>query len=152
MLDAARKKSSISLNIMGKTPTGMKAVAKMPPKKASNTGTEHVWRSPRTHKTTRQLDIISAGGHKRGSGPESRGGKAPLHHTSPSSSNSSSDKESESGKGSEYCHDLVGRRKTMTVSQEELLDVLREKERKIKKLQTELSLMKSKSKPNKKTL
>ena len=101
---------------MGKTPTGMKAVAKMPPKKASNTGMEHVWRSPRNHKTTRQLDIISAGGRKRGSRPEGRGGKAPLRHTLPSSSNSSSDEELESDKGGKYCHDLVGRRKTTTAS------------------------------------
>ena len=92
------------------------------------------------------------GGRKRGSGPEGRGGKVPPHHTSPSSSNSSSDKESESDKGGKYCHDLVGRRKMTTASREELLDMLREKERKTKKLQRELSLMKSKSKPNKKTL
>ena len=101
---------------MGKTPTGMKAVAKTPLKKASNTGTEHVWRSPRNHKTTRQLDIIGAGGHKRGSGPKSWGGKVLPRHTLLSSSNSSSDKESESDEGGKYCHDLVGRRKTTTAS------------------------------------
>ena len=109
MLDAAIKRSSIISNIMEKTPTGTKAVAKMPLKKASNTGTKHVWRSPRNHKRTRQLDIIGAGGHKRGSGPEGRGGKALPCHTLPSSSNSSSDKELESDKGGKYCHDLVGR-------------------------------------------
>ena len=101
---------------MGKTPTGMKTIAKKPPKKASNTGIEHAWRSPRNHKTTRQLDIIGAGGHKRGSGPEGRGGKALPRHMSPLSSNSSSDEELESDKGGKYCHDLFGRRKTTTAS------------------------------------
>ncbi len=40
----------------------------------------------------------------------------------------------------------------MTASREELLTMLREKERKIKKLQTELDYMKNKSRPNKKSL
>ena len=43
-------------------------------------------------------------------------------------------------------------KKTKTASQEELLDMLRERERMIKRLQTELNLMKNKSRTNKKTL
>jgi hypothetical protein len=43
-------------------------------------------------------------------------------------------------------------KKTKTASQEELLDMLRERERMIKRLQTELHLMKNKSRTNKKTL
>ena len=43
-------------------------------------------------------------------------------------------------------------KKTKTASQEELLDMLRERERMIKMLQTELNLMKNKSRTNKKTL
>ena len=42
--------------------------------------------------------------------------------------------------------------KTKTASQEELLDMLRERERMIKRLQTELNLMKNKSRTIKKTL
>jgi hypothetical protein len=43
-------------------------------------------------------------------------------------------------------------KKTKTASQEELLDMLRERERMIKRQQTELNLMKNKSRTNKKTL
>ena len=52
----------------------------------------------------------------------------------------------------ECCHELVEMKKTKTASQEELLDMLRERERMIKRLQTELNLMKNKSRTNKKTL
>ena len=43
-------------------------------------------------------------------------------------------------------------KKMKTASQEELLDMLWERERLIKRLQTELNLMKNKSHTNKKTL
>ena len=74
---------------MGKTPTGTKAVAKMPPKKAFNTGTEHMWRSPRNHKTTRQLESLVQGGarevadQKVGEGKRRRITRChhhPIHH------------------------------------------------------------------------
>ena len=52
----------------------------------------------------------------------------------------------------ECCHELVEMKKTKTASQEELLDMLRERERMIKRLQTELNLMKNKSRTIKKTL
>ncbi len=52
----------------------------------------------------------------------------------------------------EHCHELVETKKTKTASQEELLDILRERKRTIKRLQTELNLMKNKSRMNKKTL
>jgi hypothetical protein len=71
-------------------------------------------------------------------------------YTSSSSSASGSDQESESNDEGGGHHGLIG--KKMTASREELLTMLREKERKIKKLQTELDYMKNKSRPNKKSL
>ena len=41
----------------------------------------------------------------------------------------------------ERCHELIEMKKTKTASQEELLDMLQGRERKFKRLQTELNLM-----------
>ena len=49
---------------------GKKSLAKTPPKKESKTGTEGLWRSPRIHGKTRQIDAEP----KRGDGPVGRGG------------------------------------------------------------------------------
>jgi hypothetical protein len=77
-------------------------------------------------------------------------GKQSGGYTSSSSLASGSDAESDSNNEGNYHHGLVG--KKTTASREELLTMLREKERKIKKLQTELDYMKNKSRPNKKSL
>jgi hypothetical protein len=58
---------------------------------------------------------------------------------------------SREGRGERY-HELVKMQKTKTATQEELLVMLWERERMIKRLQTELNLMKNKSRMNKKTL
>ena len=133
---------------MGKTQTGKKSPAKTPPSRAAKT-----WRSPPYHSTNER---------KRGSGPVGRGGKVLVDkqsggkgkqsggYTSSSSLASGSDAESDSNNEGNYHHGLVG--KKTTASREELLTMLREKERKIKKLQTELDYMKNKSRPNKKSL
>ena len=80
---------------MRKTIAGNKTVTKTPPKKASKSGSEDVWSSPRNHKKSRELDVIDVGGSKRGSGAVNWGVK--MHSfTSPSSAEPSLDKESES--------------------------------------------------------
>ena len=110
---------------------------------------------------------------KRGSRPVNRGQKR-QHYLSPSASESSLNKESESDDSDEeseesnnegeHGHHLVeikktttpsqdeGLKKTMTALQEELWGMLLDSERQIKKLQTELSLMKNNSKVSKKSL
>ena len=46
---------------MRKTITGNKTVTKTPPKKASKAGLEDVWRSPRNHNKSRDLEDTDRG-------------------------------------------------------------------------------------------
>ena len=65
---------------------------------------------------------------------------------------SSESSESESDEGDEGLDGLYGIKRTKMVSRGELLAMLREKERTIKKLQAEVHSLRNKSRPNKKSL
>ena len=75
------------------------------------------------------------GAHKRGSGPQGRGGKTITRERESSSSESL---ELESEEDDEGLDGLYGIMRTKTATREELLALLREKERTIKKLQSEV--------------
>jgi hypothetical protein len=149
LLEAAIKKITyqISLHIIVKMPT-KKGPPKTPPSKGPPTR-----KSPRNQK---------AGERKRGSGLVSRGGKIGKMggggRPSLTSSESELDEDDESNGGDDSnkedeCHQgHVGMQTSKTTTREELLQMLREKERTIKKLQEEIDCMKNKSKPSKKTL
>ena len=126
--------------------------------------------------------IVKANERERGSGPVGRGGKMPLakNKTSskgrqsmktslssssssspPSSSSSLSLSSAESDKDEEFdeedkdekCNSGdVGIKTSKNFTREELLTMLREKERTIKKLRAEMDYMKKRSKPSKKTI
>ncbi len=125
-----------------------KGPPKTPPSKGPPTR-----KSPRTQK---------AGERKRGSWPVGRGGKIGKMggggRPSSTSSESESDDDDESNGGDDSnkedkCHrGHIGMQTLKTTTQEELLQMLREKERTIKKLQGEIDCMKNESKPSKKTL
>jgi hypothetical protein len=103
---------------------------KTPPKKKAIQRVEWERRSPRGHKSsTREIEVNA---QKRGTGPQGRGGKTITREQQLSSSESS---ESESDEGDEGLDGLYGIKKTKMVSRDELLAMLREKERTIKKLQ-----------------
>ena len=120
---------------------------KTPPKKKAIQGVEWERRSPRGHKSsTREIEVNA---RKRGTGPQGRGGKTITREQQLSSSESS---ESESDQGDEGLDGLYGIKRTKMVSRDELLAMLREKERTIKKLQAEVHSLRNKSRPNKKSL
>ena len=121
---------------------------KTPPKKKANKAVEYRRSSPRGHKSSSREIEVNA--RKRGTGPEGRGGKKiPRQQQSSSSSESS---ESESEEGDEGFDGLCGMKKAKMTTCNELLDMLREKERTIKKLQAEVYSLRNKSRPNKKDL
>jgi hypothetical protein len=156
----------VSLNIMGKS--HQKSTLKTPPGKGPKTRT-----SPR---------IVKANERERGSGPVGRGGKMALAKnkmsskgrqsmktslssslsSSPPSSSSSlslssaeSDKDDvfDEGDRDEKRNNVdYGKKTSNNFTREELLNMLREKERIIKKLQAEMEYMKNRSKPSKKTI
>ena len=129
---------------MGKTSNTLKT----PPKKKANKAVEYRRSSPRGHKSSSREIEVNA--RKRGTGPEGRGGKKiPRQQQSSSSSKSS---ESESEEGDEGFDGLCGMKKAKMTTCDELLDMLREKERTIKKLQAEVHSLRNKSRPNKKDL
>ena len=129
---------------MGKTSNTLKT----PPKKKANKAVEYRRSSPRGHKSSSREIEVNA--RKRGTGPEGRGGKKiPRQQQSSSSSESS---ESESEEGDEGFDGLCGMKKAKITTRDELLDMLREKERTIKKLQAEVHSLRNKSRPNKKDL
>ena len=120
---------------------------KTPPKKKAIQGVEWERRSPRGHKSsTREIEVNA---RKRGTGPQGRGGKTITHEQQLSSSESS---ESESDEGDKGLDGLYGIKRTKMVSRDELLAMLREKQRTIKKLQAEVHSLRNKSRPNKKSL
>jgi len=86
---------------------------------------------------------------KRGTGPQGRGGKTITREQQLLSSKSS---ESESDVGDEGLDGLYGIKRTKMVSRDELLAMMHEKQRTIKKLQVEVHLLRNKSRPNKKSL
>jgi len=101
---------------------------KTPPKKKAIKGVELERRSPRGHKSsTYEIEVNS---RKRGKGPQGRGGKTITREQPLSLSESS---ESESDQGDEGLNGLYGLKRTKMVSRDELLSMLREKERTIKK-------------------
>ena len=135
---------------MGKTSNQQKT----PPKKRSNDTFEgyRTRSSPRGQKLpSRETEV---GVRKRGTGPVGRGGKKlPESKESSSSSEYSEseselESESEGGKGFEG----YGTKRTKMTTRDELLKMLREKERTIKKLEDEVHSLRNKSRPNKKDL
>ncbi len=88
---------------------------------------------PRGHKSsTREIEVNV---QKRGTGPQGRGGKTITREQQLSLSESS---ESESEEGDEGLDGLYGIKRTKMVSRDELLAMLREKERTITKLQADV--------------
>jgi hypothetical protein len=142
LLEAAIKKITFmfSQHIMGKMQK------KSPPKTPPSTGAK-TRKSPRQQKATER---------KRGSGLVGRGGKigkmGGRGRPFSSSSESESDEDDESNEEDERHHGHIGMKTSKTTTREELITMLREKERTIKKLQAEMDCMKNKSKPSKKTL
>ncbi len=116
-------------------------------------------KGPPTRKSPRNQ---KAGERKRGSVPVGRGGKIGKMggggRPSSTSSESESDDDDElnggndSNKGDECHRGHIGMQTSKTNMHKELLQMLREKEWTIKKLQGEIDCMKNKSKPSKKTL
>jgi len=101
---------------------------KTPPKKKAIQGVEWERRSPRGHKSsTREIEVNA---RKRGTGPQGRGGKTITREQQLSSSESS---ESESDEGDEGLDGLYGIKRMKMVSRDELMAVLHEKQRTIKK-------------------
>ena len=112
---------------MGKTSNTLKT----PPKKKANKAVEYRRSSPRGHKSSsREIEVNT---RKRGTGPEGRGGKKISRKQHSSSSSESS--ESESEEEDEGFDGLCEMKKAKMTTRDELLDMLREKDRTIKKLQ-----------------
>ena len=119
---------------------------KTPPKKKAHT-TVPPRSSPRRHKSS------SSNTRERGTGPVGRGGKTISRKQHSSSSSESSESESESEEDDKSFDGLCGKnKKAKMTTRDELLDMLREKERIIKKLQAEVHSLRNKSRPNKKDL
>jgi hypothetical protein len=127
---------------MGKTSNTLKT----PPKKKANTAMDSRRSSPRGHKSSsREIEVNT---RKRGTGPEGRGGKKISRKLHSSSSSESS--ESESEEEDEGFDGLCEMKKPKMMTHDELLDMLRDHERTIKKLQAEVHSLRNKSRPNKK--
>ena len=115
-------------------------------------------RSPNTHTSTGTNRRRSPRQHnpmacERGSGPVGRGGKIRniegRGRAFSSSSELESDNDDDSSEEDEHHHKPE---ESMSTTQEDLLRMLREKERTIRKLQMELDRIKNKAKPSKKSL
>ena len=118
-------------------------------------------RSPNTHISTGTKRRRSPRQHnpmvcERGSGPVGRGGKIRniegRGRAFSSSSGLESDNNDDSSEEDEHHHDPDEIKMSMSTTQVELLRMLREKERTIRKLQMELDRKKNKAKPSKKSL
>ncbi len=104
-------------------------------------------RSPRQHNPM---------GRKRGSGPVGRGGKIRIIEGRGRAFSSSSelelDNDDDSSEEDESHHKQVEIKMSTSTMRVELLRMLREKERTIRKLQMELDCIKNKAEPSKKPL
>ena len=107
----------------------------------------------KTRRSPRQKNPIV---HERGSGVVGRGGKigsiGGRGRVFSSSSESESEEDNESSEEVERHHKQEEINTSTSTTRVELLRMLREKERTIRKLQMELDCMKNKSKPSKKSL
>ena len=130
---------------MAKSPTTQKT----PPRKSGNKRMDMERRSPRGHKSAKRETEVNT--QKRGTGPQGRGGKVstrpePEGFSSESSESSESDEDDEGNDG------RYGIKKKKDASREELLSMLRQKERMIMKLQAEVHSLRNKGRPNKTSL
>ena len=119
-----------------------------PPRKTNNEGMEFERRSPRGHKSSTRAS--EGNEQKRGKGPQGRGGKIPRRPEPEDLSSESS--ESESEEDDEGNDGRYGIKRTKDASKEELLSMLRKKERIIMKLQAEVHSLRNKGRPNKTSL
>ena len=105
-------------------------------------------RSPRGHKSSKRESEVNT--QKRGTGPQGRGGKV---STRPEPEEfSSENSESESDEDDEGNDGRFRIKRTKDASREELLSMLRQKERIIMKLQAEVHSLRNKGRPNKTSL
>ena len=131
---------------MGKT----SKMQKTPPKKKATQGVEYRRTSPRGHQLS--SGEIEVNARKRGTGPVGWGGNMIARLPQSSLSSESSESESELEEEEEGFDGLCGAKRANMSTRDELVEMLREKERTIKKLQAEVHSLRNKSRPNKKDI